>query len=280
MAATLGIGDFSRATQMSVKALRHYHRIGLLVPAEVDRSTSYRRYTEEQIRHAQVIRRFRDLQMPLEEIRAVMEAPSVQERNALIGRHLDQLERALESTAGAVASLRDLLTGPDGADDAAISYRAAPAVTAAAISTTLAMEEAGLWFQGAVGELYATLRAQGLRPTGPPGGVYGPEVFTTLRGPATVFVPVAGEPATAGRVRAQEIPAAELAVIVHRGSHDDVDRSYGALAAHVTRHALGVDGPTREYYLVGLHNADRVEDWETEICWPIFRTVADEHGAA
>jgi len=29
------IGDFSRATHMSVKMLRHYHQIGLLEPADV-----------------------------------------------------------------------------------------------------------------------------------------------------------------------------------------------------------------------------------------------------
>jgi DNA-binding transcriptional MerR regulator len=44
--------------------LRHYHQIGLLEPADIDPSTSYRRYTVDQIPTAQVIRRFRELQMP------------------------------------------------------------------------------------------------------------------------------------------------------------------------------------------------------------------------
>ena len=48
-AASLPIGDFSRATHMSVKALRYYHRVGLLEPADVDRFTGHRRYTTEQI---------------------------------------------------------------------------------------------------------------------------------------------------------------------------------------------------------------------------------------
>ena len=34
--SALSIGDFSRVTHLSVKALRHYHAIGLLPPAEVD----------------------------------------------------------------------------------------------------------------------------------------------------------------------------------------------------------------------------------------------------
>ena len=35
------IGEFSRATHLSVKALRHYDEIGLLMPADVDASTGY-----------------------------------------------------------------------------------------------------------------------------------------------------------------------------------------------------------------------------------------------
>ena len=34
--AHLSIGDFSRATHMTVRTLRHYHEVGLLEPAEVE----------------------------------------------------------------------------------------------------------------------------------------------------------------------------------------------------------------------------------------------------
>jgi DNA-binding transcriptional MerR regulator len=88
--AALSIGDFSRATLMSVKMLRHYHQIGLLEPADVDPDTRYRRYTVDQIPTAQVIRRFRELQMPLERIRDVLAAPDPATRNALIASHLDE----------------------------------------------------------------------------------------------------------------------------------------------------------------------------------------------
>jgi DNA-binding transcriptional MerR regulator len=75
MRSMLGIGDFSGATHLSIKTLRHYHHIGLLTPGDVDAVTGYRRYTVDQISTAQVIRRFRDLDMPLADIRAVLTAP-------------------------------------------------------------------------------------------------------------------------------------------------------------------------------------------------------------
>jgi effector-binding domain-containing protein len=66
------------------------------------------------------------------------------------------------------------------------------------------------------------------------------------------------------------MPATELAVIEHRGPHTDVDRSYGALGTYVTRHAIGVTGPIREFYLVNLHETADETQWRTEIGWPIF----------
>ena len=75
-----------------------------------------------------------------------------------------------------------------------------------------------------------------------------------------------------GRVAPALIPAAELAVIEHSGPPDDVDRAYGTLAAYVARHALAIEGPIREYYLVGQRDTADVSRWRTEIGWPIFRT--------
>src|ERR1700761_505124 len=108
MSAAFAIGDFAKATHLTVKTLRHYHETGLLEPAEVDPQTGYRRYTSEQIPTAQIIRRFRELEMPLVEIQAVLNAPDVTTRNQLIAAHLDRLEATLTRTQSAVSSLRDL----------------------------------------------------------------------------------------------------------------------------------------------------------------------------
>jgi effector-binding domain-containing protein len=77
------------------------------------------------------------------------------------------------------------------------------------------------------------------------------------------------------RVTRLTVPAVELAVITHHGSHDDVDRAYGALGSYVAEHALGVDGPLREFYVVGAHDTADQTLWHTEIGWPIFHTGAD-----
>ncbi|MEU6509024.1 MerR family transcriptional regulator [Streptomyces sp. NPDC046942] len=272
MSSYLSIGDFSRATHMTVKTLRHYHEIGLLEPADVDPQTGYRRYAADQIPTAQVVRRFRDLGMPLDDIRAVLTAPDVESRNRQITAHLSRLEEQLGRTRRAVTALRDLLAPPPGAAAAAIGLRSVPAVQAAGVTETVDAGDCAAWCQGALGELCATVAGQGLRETGHPGGVFADELFTSHRGQATVFVPCAGPVRPVGRVRPLMVPAMELAVIEHCGPPTEVDRAYGTLAAYVARHALAVSGPIREYYLVGRRETADSGRWRTEVCWPVFRT--------
>jgi DNA-binding transcriptional MerR regulator len=64
VSATLSIGEFSKLTHLSVKVLRDYHDVGLLVPAAVDSESRYRRNDASQTHDAHVIRRLRALDRP------------------------------------------------------------------------------------------------------------------------------------------------------------------------------------------------------------------------
>jgi DNA-binding transcriptional MerR regulator len=272
MAAGLTVGDFSRATHLSVKTLHHYHQVGLLEPATVNPDTGYRYYSAGQIPTAQVIRRLRDLEMPVADVRAVLAAPDAPARNALIAAHLDRLEAELSQTRTAVESLRKLLKPPDG--PAVIEHRSVPAAAAAAIRAVVDRAELLAWWQGALGELWATARAQGLHAAGPSGGVFTSELLQQDRGPATVFIPVLGPVRPVGRVTSLVIPAAELAILSHDGSLADADLSYAKLGSYATTHEISVDGPLREYYLRGAGDTRDEAEWRTEIGWPIFRADA------
>jgi DNA-binding transcriptional MerR regulator len=266
---SLAIGDFSRAT--SSDGLRHYHETGLLEPAQIDTQTGYRRYTTEQIPVAQIIKRFRDLDMPLGEIRQVLSAPDVQARNDLIAAHLRRLESDLARTQTAVESLRNLLGHPQ--RTVAIGRRKAEQVNAAAISEVVHVRDALPWYLGALGELNAALAAQRVTPSGAAGGVFSNAIFSHAHGEATMFIPCSVNVRAVGRVSSCVVPAVELATIVHEGPHANIDVAYGALATYVTQHALAIDGPLREYYLVGPKDTADANAWRTEIGWPIFQTA-------
>ena len=273
MASQLTIGEFSRMTHLSVKALRHYHDVGLLEPAAIDPFTGYRSYDTSQVVQAQVIRRLRDLGMPLDSIRAVLTARDLEARNREIAAHLAQMERQLEETQATVAGLRALITGP--AARPAIDYRTIPAVTAVAAAKVVGPANLAEWGHGAFRTLRDALAGAGLAEAGPPGALFPGDFFELERSEITAFVPVrpvAGRVSPGGDLRLLEIPAVEAAVAVHEGSLDDSDRTYGALGTAVAERAIGVDGPIREYYVVGPGEEGDETKRRTEVCWPVFLT--------
>ncbi|MET1004948.1 MAG: helix-turn-helix domain-containing protein, partial [Propionibacteriaceae bacterium] len=113
MTTVVTIGEFARLTHLSVKALRHYHDVGLLEPSDVDPTTGYRRYAVDQVGTAQLIRRLRELEMPIPSVLAVVSATDEPSRDAAIRDHLERMERELDRTRAVVGSLRELLApGP------------------------------------------------------------------------------------------------------------------------------------------------------------------------
>jgi DNA-binding transcriptional MerR regulator len=266
----LTIGEFATLTQLSVRTLRRYHQARLLEPETVDALSGYRYYAAGQIPIAQVIHRLRELDMPLAEVKAILATEDPQRRADLIAGHLERLEGELDRTRSAVASLRQLLR-PD-VRDLRVELRSVPTRTVAAILGAVRRDEVLGWYDAAMAELDTAFPVA--ERTGAPGGRYANELFTEDAGTVTVFQPVA-RPRRLGRIEVVELPGVELAVAVHPGSHDDIGATYGRLGAWVTDHALAVNGPVHETYLVGPRDTSEPDEWRTEIGWPIFRLAPD-----
>lgn len=85
----LTIGRFARLAGLSVGALRHYDELDLLRPARVDAASGYRSYRRDQLERARLIGTLRGLEVPLDEVRRIVDADDPAERRRLLG-----LERA------------------------------------------------------------------------------------------------------------------------------------------------------------------------------------------
>jgi DNA-binding transcriptional MerR regulator len=269
MTVLLAIGDFSRMTHLSVKALRHYHDVGLLEPAEIDRSSGYRFYDADQVPIAQVIRRFRDLGMPVDQVKSVLDAPDVTSRNQVIVAHLERMEDQLEATKATVASLRAVLETPFA--PAPVEYRSVRATPTLAMRESITAADMVAWWTGAFQDLHKALEDLNLERAGPDGCLYPNEIFELEEGEMVAFVPVTAGVELSGRVHGYELPAIELAIMVHPGSYDELDQTYGALGTHVAERAIGIDGPIRELYVVSPFDTDDTSELRTELGWPVFR---------
>ena len=88
----LSIGQFARATGLTAKALRHYDALGLLPPADTDPDTGYRRYVAEQVAVGQLVRRLRDLELPLDEVKRLLSYGEGPALDAALRAHRRRLE--------------------------------------------------------------------------------------------------------------------------------------------------------------------------------------------
>lgn len=263
----VSIGEFSRMTFLSVKTLRHYHETGLLAPARIDPSSGYRYYDVSQVTTAQVIRRFRDLDLPIEQLRTFLDAPDEEARNAVIVDHLDAMSTQLQQTQDTVDSLRRMLSTEGAAFP--VAYRDEPTLTTLAVTGRVAAPDVVGWWMEAFGQLHRTVRMSGAERVGTDGALFPTEFFADEVGELVAFVPVDEAPARLpSGITAYDVPAARVAVTTFDGPPLDLDRAYGALGRWVIDQATASEGPVRERY-IPVGDEDDLLAHTTEVCWPV-----------
>src|SRR4051812_35532552 len=154
MTELLSIGDFSRMTFLTVKALRHYHDVGLLEPARIDPHTGYRSYRPEQVAPARLIRRLRDLDLPVDDVRSVLAAPDEETRNRVIVDHLERMSRQLRETQETVDSLRRMLSEDERIE---VVMRDEPAMMTLSVRGRVTGDTVVTWWIEAFTELHRLL---------------------------------------------------------------------------------------------------------------------------
>jgi DNA-binding transcriptional MerR regulator len=258
----LSIGEFSRITHLTIRMLRRFHDSGLLVPAVTDPASGYRHYGLEQVPVAQAIRRFRELGVPVAELRDLLATADPRRRGELMVAQLERLRGEVDRSRKAVAALESLL-GPERSAEVELVWVAPqPAVV---VRGEVRRADVLTWYAAAVvalGDAIAT-RPPDARPAGPLAGRYDHELFTEGLGTALLYRPVDGSPVS------ETLPGRRLAMVTHHGPHDDIDLSYATLGSWVAREGIGIDGPVEEIYDVGPADDADPASWRTRLGWPI-----------
>ena len=116
-------------------------------------------------------------------------------------------------------------------------------------------------------ELFSTLAAQGVTPTGP----WFSHHFRM--DPATfdfeVGVPVSGPVNAAGRVATSQLPATRVARTVYRGGYEGLGAAWGELDAWIRSEGLKPTGELWEIYAAGPESGSDPSAWRTELNRPL-----------
>ena len=108
--AFLTIGVFARRSRLSMKALRLYDQLELLIPADVDPENGYRRYRESQLATARLIVMLRRLDMPLTQVADIISAPGPEAAERLAA-YWTAFEQRVAGQRELVSHLRNKLSG-------------------------------------------------------------------------------------------------------------------------------------------------------------------------
>ena len=102
------VNEVSKLTGVSIRALQYYDRIGLLSPSQRTEA-GYRLYDDTALERLQQILLFRELEFPLGDIRAILEAPDF-DRDKALGQQIELLElriQRLEALVGLAREIRE-----------------------------------------------------------------------------------------------------------------------------------------------------------------------------
>ncbi len=246
----LSIGEFSRATALTVKTLRHYHERSLLVPTHVDPSSGYRYYDETAIERATVIKALRELDFSLDDIGEILrdctdDADAVQflvdQRKLIAARmaHLRQVASALDSVIRTETEARAMNTQQFDIEDKTI-----PSQLVAGIRMRGRFEQCR--------EAFKRLgRTFGFGLAGKAGMLVYDEEYEPTDADFEPYFPIKRDKKTDADIHVRRLQGGRALCLVHRGPYDRISGAYGRLLAAARSRGLAPQVPSREVYIKG-----------------------------
>ncbi|RZU51363.1 DNA-binding transcriptional MerR regulator [Krasilnikovia cinnamomea] len=272
----LSIGEFARRSRLSPRALRLYDNQGILVPAEVDDDTGYRRYRETQLAMARLVLLLRRLDMPLARVAEVLAASGDQAAD-LVGRYWDEVERRAASQRELTRYIQAQLSG-----DPSASGFAEPHLRHVAEQTFITEKrhatigEFAAVAEDSANRLMTTARRHAV-PAGNVVFLYHGEVSEDSDGPVEFCLPVDPLAALRAGLTARVEPAHDewyLRLTRAQAEHPQILTAYDAVFHRAAERGDQWAGPPREVYLGFFPDAAPDEEI-CDVALPIAGHISD-----
>lgn len=261
----LKIGEFSKLSHLTVKALRFYEKEGLLIPASIDEWTGYRFYETSQLEEATKIKSYRQLGLSIDEIKAIKNGA---DRKLIFAAKAEVLKTQKQEIDVRLSIINHILEGDE------MKYQV----------TVKEIPEAIVY--------YTEVRARNFS-----------EMMTIIPGLGKECLELNPDIKTASpeydfceyldgeykendifirhneavdrfgkesdRIKFRKIPAVKALSIFHKGHYAQIGEAYSFIMKYAEENGYKVAGLARESYIDGIWNKESPEEWLTEIQLPI-----------
>ncbi len=270
------IGDLSQLGGVTPRMLRHYHDLGVLMPAEVDDATGYRRYHESQLADLFQVLALKGLGFSLTEVKRVVDGGvSPPELRGMLMLRRSELESELDEAATRLTYVEAHIQRLENQMNnqptrtVTVATKRLPAVhlaVASGVSPSFASTDIGPVIQPLYPQLFEALGAAGVEIAGPSIAYYD----DTADGGIGVHAgfPIDESVVDVPGLVVVNLPEVELAAAaIHHGDMATVDvDTVAPIFDWMCAHRFRTTGYSREHY---LECPNDLAQWRTEMQFAI-----------
>jgi len=261
----LKIGEFSKLSHLTVKALRFYEKEGILLPASTDEWTGYRFYETSQLEAAARIRAYRQLELSIDEIRAILAGTDVRQILSEKAKALTEEKNRIDSRLSIINHILE-----DKEMKYQVTEKQIPEKIIYSSETVLKHYSDIMQWIPSVGEECLKLNPE-IKCAEPPyefceypDGEYKETDIRIRHNEAVTMMGRENE-----KIRFRILPPVKVLSIFHKGPYDSIGDAYAYIMKYAEQNNYKPAGLARECYIDGIWNKESPEEWLTEIQLPI-----------
>lgn len=266
------IGEFSKLSLVSVRMLRHYGELGLLMPEETDVFTGYRYYSADQLTKVGMIKHLQKMGFGLNTVKKILdEKYSPDEMKKMLEGLYSQKEGQIESIEGQMKLIKIAISNVERKEmhmnysvvEKEISNRYVASVRKRIGSY---QEEGMLWEI-----LNREIAPQSPKFTNPPCNIaiYHDEEYTDSNPDVEIQTSVVGKYLDTQNVKFKELPSALVASVTFKGDYTQMCDVNRAVVEWVKENGYRFSGTMFNIYHIGPGTESNPEKFVTESCFPI-----------
>lgn len=268
----LKIGDFSKLSRISIRMLRHYNELGLLVPMTVDDFTGYRYYSETQLPLAERIQTLKNLGFRLSIIKEILEKyEDAQEMEHFLlvkkleleeeSKELQQKLQLLDSTIHCLRKDGNLMNYN-------VTLKTLPERYVASVRQVIPnySSEGILWEL-----LNKEIASQNVQQKNPCYGlaIFHDEGYKESDVDVEIQISVSGNYTDTEHVTFKTVAPIQIASATYKGSYEQITKVNAAVANWIQENGYSFYGNSFCIYHVSPHDASSPEELVTEVCYPV-----------
>ncbi len=244
------IGDFSRITTLSIKALHLYHEKGILIPAEIDTYTGYRYYDHANIEKARVIIYLKNMEFSLKQINEILSNYNddseildfLESQKQKIADKLNQYKNIVSSINQIINQEKEITMSLD-KSKFEVEEKEIKSILIAGVRYKGKYSDCGIAF-GKIGKSF------GKYICGKPLDLYYDEEYMEDGADIESCMPIRKGNGIK-EISVRELKGGKCVSLIHKGPYEEIGRSYEQIMSYINDKGIKIKVPNRLLYLKG-----------------------------